>query len=305
MGKKRDSDTLFELITQQKAREAENLATPTWMDERDKAAAESPPEQAEAEAPTEEVAEAVEEESPAEAVVEEAAPAVVAEPEPEPEPAAEVEEEPEPAEEAPPSFDETPEPPLVATGVQPAPTPSVRNVEPSLPRIIKIVAVAVLLLVAFLAGRWSVTSPSGPAEEPTGVEANTGGQLQPPGEQANQTDGSPARTIGKEYLAIGYSESDTDADHLAAVAVRNFFEEQGHRAEVIPWRTSEGKTYFAVWLMKPFDSRTSSAAKQYELDITELCVRYTQTRDASQPGGASLVLRPWFVRATEDNCKLR
>ena len=275
--KKRNANTLFELIKQQQeagktAKLPEQFRVPEWMDGDEAARAgmddtPAPPapetvepdvedapdvDATEPEAPEAVEIETEEAEAVAEEPVEPETTGPVPEPEPEPvavdEPTPEPEPEPEPV-----AVDEPapePEPALMMmeteTSVSAQPAPKTEMLPPA----IKMAGVALLMLLAFWLGRMTVGQSETPAEE----------EGKPAVQQPDSTEPQPAktasgRTLGHYYLVFDIMRTASDYDKAEANRMASYFASFGFSADVKRWRNPDtGKQYWAVWSLDGFET---------------------------------------------------
>ena len=269
MSKKRDSDTLFELITRQKAKPSGPA---------DDAPTEGAPTEG---APTEGAPDEVEhaEAEAVEAPEAEAAPAAVEAPpavEPQPQPAG-----------ATPRFGETSVPFSV--------------------KVIVVTALVIFafLLGRYTARKGQSDEPA-PAPQPNHsaapVEPGPGPE---PGPGGNDQPGQPTMTrqAGKVYLVLHATSGGGEADEQEANQIAVFCAMQGYPANVEYWIDNYDQHFYAVWSYDAFDSKTSPQAVAFKREARALGTKYyrQQAVEAGRsPDNITREFDPWYVLATPE-----
>ena len=257
MSKKRNSDTLFELITRQKAKDggADDGAP------HEGAPGEIPPT-----------------ETPEEAAAHET---------PDVEPEVEA---PSPANVAP-----------RAEGV------TARFTEVSVPFAVKVIVVTALVILAFLVGRWSVSSNESEVKPTPSGEANRpGANIEPgpgPGPVGPPDRPTMTREAGKYYVVIHATSGASDAEEQEAEQIAVFCSRRGYPANVEYWIDNFDQHFYAVWSYEPFDSKVSVEAEAFEGEARRLGAAYyrQQAVDAGRsPENITQEFDPWYVRATPE-----
>ena len=195
----------------------------------------------------------------------------------------------------------------VPVGEPPEPTDGPRKVELSSPRpapmvsteggrlrlslnyvsaLVGIVAVALLMVLAFWIGRWSVHAPAGGATDTGADTANIAGQL-----QKQFTPATPSRVPGKYYLVIQGLQGMTQQKLQDAEDIVRWLKGYETAAEI---RELAKYKQYIVWSLQGFESSDSAEAMGFVETIELLGRRYK----ADKGGKYDFKHRagdPWFI----------
>ena len=157
---------------------------------------------------------------------------------------------------------------------------------------VALIAVLLLLVVAFCLGRASAPSGDGPAvASPAAGQGRKGEAGTPPG----RDDRLPTRKSGMHYLVIQPMNGLAAADLADAHKIVKYCSEAGLKASVGKFPSGKPVRY-VVWSLEGFESPDSQAASEYAADVDGVGKRYKQafkTYDFSQFDGSGK-LNPWF-----------
>ncbi|MHC4294337.1 MAG: hypothetical protein ACYSTL_01995 [Planctomycetota bacterium] len=155
--------------------------------------------------------------------------------------------------------------------------------------LVAALALLLLLILAFWAGRWSTTTALIPSTKVT-KSATPPSPPSPPRQ-------SGVRVPGKYYLIIQGLQGMTDEHKAAAEKIRQFLQREGVECDVAVW--PHAPKQYVVWSRRGFDSETSDEAMAYVRQIEGLGKKYfTQGgnydfRQRDRDGN----IRPWFGQA--------